>query len=362
MTKRKSFAKTKEEKIRRAVELHGDQFDYSNWDVTDSRTPKWCTCKKHQLSWKISYDNHVNKGKGCPLCRGEKITAAKSQPFEVWYKKCKKHNPDCDLLEEGFGGFCQPATFRCKHHGEFIKSPQIFCANKHGGCPQCTEEKGIIKSRRLTRQECLDRLTHLPHIDFSESVFGSMSEYVTYYCTVHKKYHSTRMYNLKKASGCDLCGRDASRSKQLGWLNFTTIEQRKELYQNQTNHLYLFQLKEEGDSVYKVGLARGIATRKNKIDFDFGKSKEIKVVHTNTYTAFYSEQLVHRLFLDNKYTVDEIELPSGERKRGYSELFTLDADQLEQVMVLMDMAVNINWYGGRTQLEFLLEINGGRMY
>lgn len=362
MKERKPFAKTKEERIRRAIDLHGDQFDYSNWDVTDSRTPKWCTCNKHKVSWKISYDNHVNKGRGCPLCRGEKIAEAKSTPFEICYNKCKDHNPDCDLLEDSFNGFCKPAKFFCKHHGEFVKTPQVFCANKHGGCPQCTEEKGIIKSRQLTRQECLDRLTHLPHIDFSESVFGSMSDYVTFYCTVHNKYHSARMYNLKKAFGCDECGKESSRSKQLGWLNFTTIEQYKKKYKNQTNNLYLFRLKEEGEFVYKVGLARGLTTRKNKLEFDFGEVEKILVIPTTTYVAFYSEQFIHRLFLDNKYTPDEITLPNGDRKRGYSEIFTLSDDELEKVMLLMELAVDTDWKGGRKQLEFLLEVNGGRMY
>lgn len=358
---RRKIARTKEEKLKAAKEKFGDLFDYSNWDVTDSRTPKWLTCNTHNFSWKISYDN-LMRGKGCPLCKGDKIAKAKTQPFSKWYEKCKQHNPDCELLEDGFEGFCKPARFVCKYHGKFTKIPQTFCSNKHGGCPICTEEKGYISTRRLTREECLERVSHLKHIDFSESEFGCMSDYVTFYCTIHKKYHSMRLYNLRYKNGCDECGKELSKQKQIGWLNFTTIEKKSDRYKKEPSSLYLIKLPSLGRDVYKVGIAKSIANRFNTIQRDFGDLEEVYILPSNTYTTFYSEQFIQRLFRDNKYILEQTLNADGERKRGHSELFTFSEDDLERVMLLMDNCISKDWVGGKEHLEYLLTVNGGSMY
>lgn len=51
--------------------VHGDLFDYSQYEYICSRTPSKIICTICDGTFKASYDNHVNKGRGCPHCKGK---------------------------------------------------------------------------------------------------------------------------------------------------------------------------------------------------------------------------------------------------------------------------------------------------
>lgn len=57
--------------ITEARKVHGDKFDYSEYKYICSRTPSRITCKHCNLPFNASYDNHVNKGRGCPHEKGK---------------------------------------------------------------------------------------------------------------------------------------------------------------------------------------------------------------------------------------------------------------------------------------------------
>ena len=65
---------TTEEFIRRAREVHGDKYDYSKVEYTDSRTKICIICREHGEFWQRA-SAHLD-GQGCPLC-GEKKKAKK---------------------------------------------------------------------------------------------------------------------------------------------------------------------------------------------------------------------------------------------------------------------------------------------
>lgn len=50
------------------LRVHGNKFNYDNFKYIDSRTPSEIFCNTCHKPFKQSYDNHVNKGKGCPTC------------------------------------------------------------------------------------------------------------------------------------------------------------------------------------------------------------------------------------------------------------------------------------------------------
>ncbi|MCP4265546.1 MAG: hypothetical protein GY777_08220 [Candidatus Brocadiaceae bacterium] len=57
--------------IKDATKAHKGLFDYSEYQYTCSRTPSKITCNVCNESFKASYDNHVNKRRGCPACKGK---------------------------------------------------------------------------------------------------------------------------------------------------------------------------------------------------------------------------------------------------------------------------------------------------
>lgn len=61
---------TLEKFIEDANRVHNGKFDYSNYVYTCSRTPSYIYCPDCDITFKASYDNHVNKQRGCPAERG----------------------------------------------------------------------------------------------------------------------------------------------------------------------------------------------------------------------------------------------------------------------------------------------------
>lgn len=57
--------------IKDATKVRNGEFDYSKYVYKNSRTPSKITCKSCKGSFMASYDNHVNKMRGCPFCRGK---------------------------------------------------------------------------------------------------------------------------------------------------------------------------------------------------------------------------------------------------------------------------------------------------
>lgn len=69
--KGKTLSHGLEKFITDGTSVHNGQFDYSEYEYKCSRTPSKVTCKVCKGSFKVSYDNHVNKKRGCPSCKGK---------------------------------------------------------------------------------------------------------------------------------------------------------------------------------------------------------------------------------------------------------------------------------------------------
>lgn len=61
---------TQEEVVERLHELYGDDYDYTQVDYKNSRTPIVLRCKKHDVVFSRTFQN-LSKGWGCPMCNKE---------------------------------------------------------------------------------------------------------------------------------------------------------------------------------------------------------------------------------------------------------------------------------------------------
>lgn len=62
---------TLEKFIEDANRVHNNKFDYSDYEYICSRTPSYIYCPDCDVTFKASYDNHVNKQRGCPAEKGK---------------------------------------------------------------------------------------------------------------------------------------------------------------------------------------------------------------------------------------------------------------------------------------------------
>lgn len=60
----------KEDLVARGTTIHGGKFLYDNFEYIDSRTPSSVFCTVCMKSFDVSYDNHINKLRGCPYEKG----------------------------------------------------------------------------------------------------------------------------------------------------------------------------------------------------------------------------------------------------------------------------------------------------
>jgi hypothetical protein len=129
--------------IKRAIKRHGVTYDYSRVLYVNVKTPVLIVCKKHG-SFKQLPANHL-KGHGCPRCRAERLANKfKMSNDEIIAKARKVHGNFYvyDFLD-------QPKNNRekikiiCPVHGGFLQK-----INSHlmgSGCPKCKMSKGEIK-------------------------------------------------------------------------------------------------------------------------------------------------------------------------------------------------------------------------
>jgi very-short-patch-repair endonuclease len=140
-----------EERIKRATEVHGDKFDYSNMNYTNYNSLINIKCNKCNENFQQLYSNHIKQNKGCPNCDSN-ITEKKLYEFLSvqypnlikQYKKewCKNKRylpfdcciPDIKIIIEldGAQHFKQVMTWPPPEKTQEIDKYKMKCANENG--------------------------------------------------------------------------------------------------------------------------------------------------------------------------------------------------------------------------------------
>lgn len=96
-------------------------------------------CLKHNVTWMASPENVLN-GRGCQMCRDEKISAKNSKPYEQYVEELQSVNPDIECIGE-YSIATRPALHRCKIDGHtWMNLPSQILGGR--GCPVCGTSHG----------------------------------------------------------------------------------------------------------------------------------------------------------------------------------------------------------------------------
>ena len=121
--------------IKKAIEIHGNKYDYSMVDYKKAHSKIKIICPEHgefeQISW-----NHISLKEGCPYCGKNKSN------LELFLKKANnvhknKYNYSFFIK---YTNNKEKIKIICPEHGEFIQ--QINNHLNGQGCPVCLESKG----------------------------------------------------------------------------------------------------------------------------------------------------------------------------------------------------------------------------
>jgi very-short-patch-repair endonuclease/endogenous inhibitor of DNA gyrase (YacG/DUF329 family) len=141
----KNHTMTTQEFIEKAIEKHGDKYDYSKTIYVYSNTKVTIICPTHG-EFEIIANFHVRKRGlvGCQKCG--KIVRYKKQTMttqEFTEKAIEKHGDKYDYSKVKYINCKTKVTIICPTHGDFQQRPSIHCAG--AGCSCCINKtEGIL--------------------------------------------------------------------------------------------------------------------------------------------------------------------------------------------------------------------------
>jgi len=164
--------------------------------------------------------DHLLSGQGCPLCKGKKISEAKTTSFDETIKELKKVYPNYDYSKsrDTYKNRQSKMTVTChekdsngEEHGDFEMIPSnTLNPLLKNGCPKCGREK-CDEARRLDPEvffeEC--RKKHNNFYDYSETEYTYSDEYIYPICPIHGKFKQIAR-NHKHGAGCPKCAKEKS--------------------------------------------------------------------------------------------------------------------------------------------------------
>ena len=158
----------KEKFILKAKKRHGDKYDYSKVEYTDSLTKVRIICPEHGEFWQTP-QAHV-RGNGCPKCanikRGDTFRS-NGKVFEE--RSTLLHNGKYKYKPELYVNAMTKTPIICPVHGEFMMTPMAHLSGQ--GCPKCSR-------RGLSTDEIVElfKKIHGDKYDYSKFIYEKMHE------------------------------------------------------------------------------------------------------------------------------------------------------------------------------------------
>lgn len=162
--------------IEKAIEIHGNKYDYSKTEYINANTKITIICPIHG-EFKQNARNHL-QGQGCPLCGDMRKGDYQRGDTEKFIEDARKvHGDKYDYSKVEYYNNRQKVCIICPEHGEFWQKP-LDHIHAHG-CPECGKtldisEKLVLKELQNVfddvvyqyRPEWLGNITSRQSLDF----------------------------------------------------------------------------------------------------------------------------------------------------------------------------------------------------
>jgi len=201
-----------EEFIKKAIQKHGDTYNYSKINYIHGRTKVIIICPIHG-DFNQTPNDHLNGG--CLKCGGKNCSNT-----EEFIKKVKQiHGDKYNYSKVNYVNANNNIIIICSIHGEFEQSPHSHLSGS--GCNKC----GIEKNRQLyvmTLSKFIERakLKHNNKYDYSKVNYINMNTKIIIICPVHGNFLQSPWCHIKIGCGCQKCNYCGYSKSQILWLNF----------------------------------------------------------------------------------------------------------------------------------------------
>lgn len=212
---------SKENFIERAKAFHGDFYDYSKVEYTNSVTKVDIICPLHGTFQQLP-PTHLKAG--CNYCATEraakKLTYTTGQFVE---KAVEVHDNFYDYSETNYINSAGYVSIGCKLHGNFR---QLAGAHLAGyGCPKCGREKGI-RNKTHTSHQFIEKAKGLHEDFYNYSLVNYVNTFTKIDIVCEKNNHglfSQAPGHHLQGNGCPKCGLQMSKAEDKVITHLTSL-------------------------------------------------------------------------------------------------------------------------------------------
>lgn len=201
-----------QEFIEKAIQIHGDKYDYNETIFNKMHDKVKIKCKKCGYVFEQLPYAHLN-GQGCPKCKYKTISNKLSLGIKNFVDKARElHGNKYNYSKVEYINNVTPVVIICPIHGEFTQTPANHLNGQ--GCPKCSH-----KSSKYTTEEFKNKIQEIygDLFDLNKVNYTDSKTRVKIYCKKHG-YVDVLPSTLLKGKGCPKCGIEERTSKR----NLTT--------------------------------------------------------------------------------------------------------------------------------------------
>lgn len=224
----------KETFIKKAKEIFGDEFDYSDVEYINSQIKVAVGCREHGI-FLVTPHNHL-LGRGCPMCKNRKISESETKTTEKFVEEAKAVHPNDSVIYDKvkYEGAKVKVCLTCPIHGDFWQTPSSHLQGC--GCPKCTGQ--ISKAEEEIKQFIEDNC-NVEVLSNRRDIISGGKELDLYIPLMDVAFeyngmiwHSERFgkdknYHLKKTEDCLKQGIRLYHIYEYEWLNKKKVVKRK---------------------------------------------------------------------------------------------------------------------------------------
>jgi very-short-patch-repair endonuclease len=189
--------------IEKAIEIHGETYDYSKSSYSGCYDKTIIICKNHG-EFEQAPINHL-RGSGCQKCyddrRGESIRKTTTEFVD---RAIKMHGDRYNYSKSNYISVDDNVTIICNTHGEFV---QVAYSHINGqGCPTCGIEKRATNRTNNTEEFIRKSIEkHGDKYDYSKVKYKKNNIKVVIICKTHGEFLQIPANHYSSGYGCQLC-------------------------------------------------------------------------------------------------------------------------------------------------------------
>lgn len=189
-------------KKEKAHNIHQNFYDYSKVIYKNTDTKVCIICPLHGEFMQTPY-HHINRGQGCPVCKGDKIKKAKTYTKQEFVDLANViHNNKYIYDNADYKSAHIKVIITCPRHGNFTQTPNNHLYNKNG-CPSCGYNTSTTANKWLDSlsipMECREKVIFINGKKYKVDALynNTIYEYFGYFWHGHPDFFNPEDINPK---------------------------------------------------------------------------------------------------------------------------------------------------------------------